>query len=56
MTKTYDTNTGEILISTIKGKEYFLLMHDEAKTFKKLIDKITVNKMITQGNWIIKEN
>lgn len=56
MTKTYYTSTGQVLISSIKGKEHFLLMHDEARTYKKLIDKITVNKMITQGNWIIKEN
>lgn len=56
MTKTYYTSTGETLISTIADKVHFLLMHDEAKTYKKLIDKISVNKMITQGNWKLKEN
>lgn len=56
MTKTYYTSTGEVLISSIKGKQHFLLMHDEAKTYKKLIDKIAVNAMITQGNWKLKEN
>jgi len=55
MTKTYITSFGEVLISNIKGKREFLLMHDAEKTYKKIIDKQTVAKLESQGDWKIKQ-
>ena len=54
MTQTYNTRDGEVLISTIKGKQHFLLMHDADKTYKKLIDKTSVKSMVDGGFWKLK--
>lgn len=53
-TKTYLTSYGEVQISTIKGKNHFLLMHDEAKTYKKIIDKIAVETLVRNQDWKLK--